>query len=185
MQIPDSETDITLGKNQAYETVTISLPKWKTALFHLSKVLLGLLDRIDTNEPYYDFEVKPSETEKIRMFFFAGILSRSKYYLPLLVIISGLFILDATHFNNINPQIFGLILDMIGAIVIAFGLFRGTSGIERDTTTHSTGAVLGGSVWKDKTELSAVVRNTVDGVWGTFFLLSGFAVQIVAVSGIL
>jgi len=185
MRIPDLDTDITLGEHQSNETVTISLPKWKTALFHLSKALLGLLDKIDTNEPYYDFEVKPSETEKIRMFFFAGILDRSKYYLPAFIFISGLFILDTTHFYNINPQIYGLVLDMIGATVIAFGLFRGTPGIERDTTTHFLGSTYGGRVWKDKEELSAVVRNTVDGVWGTFFLLSGFAVQIVAVSGIL
>jgi hypothetical protein len=185
MGIPDLDTDITLGEHQSNETVTISLPKWKTALFHLSKALLGLLDKIDTNESYYDFEVKPSETEKIRMFFFAGVLDRSKYYLPVLTFILGLFILDTIYFYKINPQIYGLVLDMIGAIVIAFGLFRGTTGIERDTTTHFLGSTYGGRQWKDKKELSAVVRNTVDGVWGAFFLLFGFTVQIVAVSGIL
>jgi len=109
--------------------------------------------------------VKPNETEKIRLFFFKGVIDRSKYYFPLYLSVVGLVILNGVGVLNFSLplQIYGLVLEGIGAVVIALGLFRGVKEIERDSATHSTGAVFGGNVWKDNSSLSAVVRKTVDG----------------------
>ena len=186
MWTPDFEKEIHVGEHEAYEFVRLSFPLWKFVLLQLSNKILTILDKFDSEEPYFDFEVQTNERDKIRLFFFAGFINRSKIYIPIYTILLIIVALDIQNLISfaINLQIYGLMLDIVGAIAVALGLFRGVEGIKRDTDTRSIGAIYGGRTWKDKKSLSAVVRKTMDGAWGTIFLFSGFSVQIIAVSGL-
>ena len=180
------KTEITVGEKEHQDETTLSFSVWKASFLRLSNLLLTALSVFDSEESYYDFQVKPTESDKIRLFFFAGLLDRSKRYLPIYALLLFLFTSDVFNWLTIstNLQIYGLVLDVFGAVFLAVGLLRGARGIERDTSSTSTGAQLSGSTWKNNGSLSAVVRNTVDGGWGTLFLISGFVIQIMAVSSI-
>ena len=84
-----------------------------------------------------------------------------------------------------NSQAYGLAVDILGATIVARGLFRGVSGIARDTMKTSTGAQVGGSIYLNTASLSSEARKTVDGFYGTFYLLFGFVLQLLAVSNII
>jgi len=180
----ESNTEITVGEKESQEEATLSFPRWKLALFITARKILNILDRFDSDEPYYEFSVKPGEKEKIRLFFFAGFLDRSKWYFPVYSLLMAAIIMEILNIHNLNIhlQIYGLVLDCFGAIIVALGLFRGIEGINRDTSTAFIGGSYGGQAAKNTKELSAIVRKTVDGAWGTVFLLSGFLIQIIAVS---
>jgi len=84
--------------------------------------------------------------------------------------------------NPINIQSVGLILDITGAVILASGLLRGVEGILRDTPLHTQSAIMGYSSGYSGKELSATVRDTIDGLFGVSYLIVGFMLQIIAVT---
>lgn len=187
MRFPNFTKEITVGKEEGQETETVSLSILEHILLQLTNSLLNLLERFDSKNPYFEIEVTPGETDKVRLFFFRGFIRRSKYYLLIFIVFVIALWSDITNQSpfNLNLQVYGLLLDCFGAVLIASGLFRGVEGIERDAQTRSAGLVFASTtVWKDNKSLSAVVRNTVDGFWGMVYLVSGFSVQIMAIMAI-
>lgn len=174
---------LTVGDGEADETETIELSKIQYLALLITTHVLDFFRRLEPDEPYYEFEVKPGETEKVRLFVFGAFQDRAKWFLPLYGgILLGAVLRPEVWGIQIGLQSYGLILDIFGATMLALGLFRGVSGISRDTDTISTGAVLGGSSWYDRDSLSAVARNTIDGGFGAFYLISGFVLQIIAIT---
>ena len=156
----------------------------------VSRVILLGMDHMKSARRYFDVEIRGelSETprfskdlrdEKIRRFFDEAFADRFWRYIPLSVIIIGLFIFDLYSIITfgINLQVYGLILDVIGASVLARGLIRGVVGIKRDT--HKDAGYWG--VHYNTSSLTSVAQNTTDGIFGTAFLVSGCILQIIAI----
>jgi len=74
-----------------------------------------------------------------------------------------------------NLQIYGLFADIVGAVAVALGLFRGRQGIMTDTETM--GSRMGGGL--DPNSLRNTVASTIDGVFGALILVTGFSLQLI------
>jgi len=152
----------------------------------LSVGVLSSLSRFESEKGYFNVGLQQRDEDKKELFFHAAFFDRSKWYLPPFLLIIALMILDLSGILTVavNPQAYGLAVDILGATIVARGLFRGVSGIYRDTIKTSTGAQFGGSIYLSTASLSAEARKTVDGFYGTSYLLVGFFLQLLAVSNI-
>lgn len=154
------------------------------------------MNRLDLSEPYDDdVTIYTGESEKIRPFFIAAFRDRLPWYIITLlagIIIS--FLIGNGKSNVILFQIFALLLDIIGAVILGFGLIRSEVGIERDSTTVATNTAEGSFNITEKTgdgegmrtkldplSVSSEARDTVDALAGILFLTSGFILQIFVV----
>lgn len=93
-----------------------------------------------------------------------------------LIVLTGLVILsgfDIGLCGAIPNQVFGLSVDIFGALVLGRGVLKGPY-----TITGSTG--MGTSRQKQNN----LTESSVDGVFGVFFLVLGLLLQIVALSGL-
>lgn len=169
----------------------------------LSCFVLWILNRVQSNKNYFDVAIKEGEESRnmVRKYFHAAFYDRSRWYLPILFAILVLLSVDACVVVPILPALFnceilpfslplqsyGLMLDATGAVIIALGLFRGIKGLQTDTPSqYAGGATYGGTVLEMKPgPISSTVRSTVDGFYGTLFLVLGFLIQIVTISNIL
>lgn len=105
------------------------------------------------------------------------------------IIISFIFIasIDYIYTCGIGPkstQIYGLLFSSIGGLLFARGLFQG----ERGLTTASTERipVKGMDPSKDNAMLESqalieAAHDSVDAIWGAFFLVTGFILQIIGI----
>lgn len=156
----------------------------------LSVGVISFLRLFESNKEYFDVGLQQSDgdkNDKIELFFHAAFADRSKWYFPpffLIITVLGLDLCGVITVTT-NSQAYGLAVDILGATIVARGLFRGVSGIARDTIKTSTGAQYGGSIYLDTASLSSEARKTVDGFYGTFYLLFGFVLQLLAVSNII
>lgn len=93
-----------------------------------------------------------------------------------LIVLTGLVILsalDAGLCGAIPNQVYGLSVDIFGALVLGRGVLKGPY-----TITGSTGFSTSRQKQNNLTE------SSVDGVFGVFFLVLGLILQIVALSGL-
>lgn len=156
----------------------------------ISVAVLGILNKLGSKSSYFPKgtnrkEEENIQREKLRKYFHAAFYDRSKFYLPPFVLIIVLAIVDGCFgLFGLHLQAYGLLLDALGAVIIALGLFRGLSEIKRDAPSYSTGAQYGGTMYWEPEALSATVRDTVNGIYGTTFLFIGFSIQFIAISGI-
>jgi hypothetical protein len=139
-----------------------------------AKWILVLLNRMETNETYEG--ETPSEV------FISGFYQRSRRYVVLCLLIVSLFAIDSMSGRLSVPfQGYGVLIDLVGALALASSVVRGTRGIFRDTRTHGALFAGGGASLVDQGSLASEVNDTIDGIWGTTLLLTGFIVQFVAI----
>lgn len=151
--------------------------------------VLWVLRGSDLEEPYHDDEIEVGDSEAVRPFFAAALCERIKWYL--LAILSTMVFTFLTIQEGVNPiQVWGLLLDLVGAFVLGVGLLRSDVGIERDsisTTEAATGLFAGSDgethsdEYRDPLSVSSEARDTVDGLAGVSFLIVGFSLQVLVV----
>lgn len=161
---------------------------WRARILQPFSVgVLWILEWVESDKVYFeDIDVEHDEEHedtKVQMFFHAAFYDRSRWHLIpglLLAIGFGLEIWVIPPFD-VNLQLYGLAMDMIGAFILAIGLFRGIEAIKRDTQMRE--AVWGSHY--DTDSLSAIARDTVDGLYGAVYLIGGFLLQFIAVSHVI
>ncbi|WP_124194175.1 hypothetical protein [Natrarchaeobius chitinivorans] len=114
---------------------------------------------------------------------------RSRTYAAIvLVLVVLLYLYDIFLYRSEVPlQLYGLVLDMVGAVVIARGLFRGYGGFLTDTNV-SAPEVRNPDKYgikrptnREINSLDSEIRASVDALLGGFLLISGFSIQIIAI----
>ena len=161
-------------------------------------LVFGLLNWGESSEVYFNVAVgvnDDNKIKKIRKYFYAAFAHRTWQYVPLLItVLTVVLLANNTILPSLNVQAYGLAIDVFGASIVARGLFRGLSGLQRETTTRDRSIGHGGTfgVTPDTDirtvylpeSLSSTARDTMDGVYGTSFLLLGFITQFIAVTGV-
>lgn len=158
---------------------------WPARIFKpFSVVVLWILNWFESGKDYFE-EVRienneEHEDEKVEMYFHAAFLDRSRWHLLLVSPVGLVYLLDTCSVLAVSPrlQLYGLALDLIGAFILAVGLFRGTDAIKRDTEMAEA---LWGSQYYTSS-MSSIARDTVDGIYGATFLVAGFTIQFIAVA---
>jgi hypothetical protein len=156
----------------------------KTMVYLLSGLLFYLL--IHTPNPNVP-EKGPQATVIGRFQFW--MYNRIKTYAVILIgLIFTLYLYGIIQSVDISVQVYGLLLDMLGALIIARGLFRGPPGIWRDADipkVHEKASNVNqrpsGMLNSEKRSLDSEYRKTVDAIIGAFLLANGFLIQIVGI----
>jgi len=120
-------------------------------------------------EPYYDdTEIEVGDNEAVRPFFAAALRERFKWYL-LAIFGTGVFTLLSLEAAVNSIQVWGLLLDLVGAFILGVGLLRSDVGIERDSilmTEAATGLLAGSDgetyaeEYRDPLSVSSEARDT-------------------------
>ena len=155
----------------------------------ISRGVLRMTNHLESESKYFEDGVEANisnnsdvsrgyQDEKIRRFFDEAFADRFQWYVPIaLIIVSSLLLNQFSIVSlDIDPQVYGLVLDILGASILAIGFIRDINGIKRDTQMH---VGFYGSVY-DPDSLTSVAQDTADGIFGTVSLISGFLLQIVA-----
>jgi len=176
----ESDSELQEMKEQQPRLVILTKP--------ISAAILWFLHRMQGGEPLFEQGTRSTDNEKreiIRLYFHAAFSNRMKLYFPLLVTVLGLAAYDSCRVGILPLQGYGLILDGLGAIIIAIGLFRGVDGILRDSPRKSYASKFSVSyVYFSPKPLTSTVNNTIDGLFGSSFLFIGFSVQLYAISNL-
>jgi hypothetical protein len=165
------------------EDMRSNMSPLQKALHPLVGAISGVFD-LQQRDSYYDFLARESNpeysTEKIQYYYSASFANRSKTYFLIILIVSLSYIGFAP---TVTLQGYGLMLDAIGATIIARGLFRGPEGIKTDTAVRGGGGAYGGSPYRfGSDEISSTTDDSVDGFFGTIILIMGFVLQFVYVT---
>lgn len=160
----------------------IEFSRTQALIAPLAQSVQAVLMPDGAREPYFNVELDGSVTNEAQKFFVAAFAERTRKYLPILLVVLILFGLELSGKILLvgNGQVYGLILDMTGAVVLTLGLFRSPKQIQRDTKSETYGATLGGGISYDSGSLSSEVQKTVDGFYGALFLVIGFTLQILS-----
>jgi hypothetical protein len=114
--------------------------------------------------------------------FLCAFHQRFYWYLSGVMMIVVGFLFDRFIFAPAySPQVYGLMFDFFGALILVRSVVRGSTGIAIDT--EEAFARYAGEVDVIPSVLVATTRRTVDGMWASSLLIFGFAVQIYAVWG--
>jgi len=157
--------------NSEFSTISVvreELPLHAKSVYYLGDCVLSLLDLLEIDRGPVSSSKSGVQIERA---FIKAFWPRAPAY-----IFAGISILAFGLANPSDLQIYGLLMDIIGAIAVALGLFRGTRGIKVDT--ESTGAKLGGGL--NTQSLESVVSSTIDGFFGTILLVGGFSLQFLS-----
>ncbi|MFC4990102.1 hypothetical protein [Saliphagus infecundisoli] len=127
------------------------------------------------NGPYpSDIEYRESETlaeyseEGIEVFREQFGVKTAEYTLLTALLIGGYLALAP---KTLNPQIIGIAVNVLGALVLARGLFMGPVAIAETT--------LGGYGGYNSDLRDLMIQDAIDGFWGAILILSGFLIQAV------
>lgn len=174
------------------KTVSTShIPPWRKPFKFITYVFSAtLFQYISTRE----MEAQPAPTEgaegnSVLGRFQSWFYLRARVYIAIVVIVcfSPRLYSIYIYLGDMSLQIYGLVLDLVGAIVITRGLFRGYVGVitdmgivyEEARNPDETAATP--SFTQELQSLDSEVRATVDAVFGAIFLVGGFSIQIVSV----
>ena len=159
--------------NSEFSTISVvreELPPHAKLVYYLGDCVLSLLDLLEIGRGPVSLSKSRMQIERA---FIKAFWPRAPAY-----IFAGISILAFGLAKPSDLQIYGLLMDIIGAIAVALGLFRGTRGIKIDT--ENLGAMLGGGL--DPQSLKSVVSSTLDGFFGTILLVCGFGLQFLSVA---
>lgn len=140
--------------NSEFSTISVvreELPPHAKLVYYLGDCVLSLLDLLEIGRGPVSISKSRVQIERA---FIKAFWPRAPAY-----IFAGISILAFGLAKPSDLQIYGLLMDIVGAIAVALGLFRGTRGIEVDT--ENLGAMLGGGL--DPQSLESVVSSTLDG----------------------
>lgn len=143
--------------------------------------LLDFLTHIEEAEPDeildYEDKTKLIDQEFLELFHY-----HSKWpFWSICMLLVGL-VYDISQ-GPINPQIYGLALDGMGAVFLALGIVRGRSGLARDTRETAGRFGGGGFGGMHQASLKAQIADTIDGIFGGTLLITGFVIQTAALWG--
>ena len=153
------------------------------ALHPLVRAIARVLD-LQQRDSYYDFLAREGNPEyssrKIEYYYSASFAGRVTTYSIIVAIASISYFGFAP---TATLQGYGLLLDAIGATIIARGLFRGLNGIKTDTGVRGGGGSYGGGSYRfGSEEISSTTDDSVDGMLGTAILITGFILQFIYVT---
>lgn len=118
---------------------------------------------------------KPSRYSAVTENFLKLFERRSKIYVILAVItLIGLFLLDCRLGGRLPNQTSGIGINFLGSVILARSALKGPY------TIIAISAGYGSSNPVEKQEIG----SAVDGPWGAFLILVGFAIQYVAIVGL-
>lgn len=129
----------------------------------------------------------PPETDDPETVFLRTFDERSTRYvlcllLPLTVPALMWMLLSSSSFPW---QVFGLVLDGMGALLVARGLIRGGGSLQIDAGILYYHLARPDGRFQENVPyapmLHSVTRDTVDAIWGTTLLVAGFVLQIIAI----
>jgi hypothetical protein len=164
---------------RVYDVVKPVIPGHVSPIHFAADKILKLLDYFDpsTDEAVRDVERSTWQAERI---FHEQIRSRSSIYLATLL--SGFLLVAATEIGiiSLTLQRIGLLFDIAGAVFVALGLFRGRRGIAIES--EELGGRFAGTIPLQPESVRATTTSTLDGVFGTSLLVTGFILQFLAVS---
>lgn len=102
--------------------------------------------------------------------------SRTKIYGPVVsVALFVILVVDGTICTPIPSQIYGLTLDILGAIILGRGLLKGPYSIAMEAASYYQ---------KSPPRENSLAQDLTDGVWGISLLVVGVGLQFVAVAGL-
>lgn len=169
---------------------TTHLPTLKKPLkffiYFSSAVLFNYLTYREVTSPSPPTEgVEGSMMGRFQHWFYSRSKSYAKILLALIVIIQlyGLCLYP----NKIPLQVYGLTLDMVGAVVVARGLFRGYGGFLTEANLYPPEVRnpekynIERPTNREINSLDSEVRSSVDALLGGGILMTGFLVQIISI----
>lgn len=140
----------------------------------IGRAILHLLADEDVDaERRIDLTDRADEvTENFLKYFSA----RTRTYTCIVIaVLALLLILDAAICVPIPGQIYGLSVDICGAVVLGRGLVKGPYAIAAEAGTYYD---------LSRPRMRSLILDLADGIWGIFLLILGVVLQIVAVSGL-
>ena len=149
---------------------------------YIGKYFLLLINWLERDLSFYIGEPDDKTRDEIRREYLNAFHQRFYPYLSMALLIIGLYIANKYLFiTSFNLQVYGLLFDFVGALILVRSVIRGFRGISIDTTE------LGGR-WSGASSpnlvpsvLIATTRRTVDGIWASIFIIIGFLLQIISV----
>lgn len=153
------------------------IPLRSKPLQHLANHILALLDYFDpsTQNSIRDMDSASWQAEQI---FHEQFHSKSLLYSITLIFGSFFAVFSVVGYLPIKLQPVGLLFDIVGAVFVALGLFRGRRGIAIES--EELGGRFAGSIPLQPESVRAIVTSTLDGVFGTILLITGFTLQFIA-----
>jgi len=135
----------------------------------------GLLKRF-SGAGVYD-PTEPSRVEAAEEDFLNAFARRSWWYsISTTVLLLILIVVECTVLSSLPKQSYGLILDLIGAIILGRGLLLSPDAIVEKATAPFGGRMSGFR--------AAQAEDAADGVWGVSLLVLGVLLQGLAVTNI-
>jgi hypothetical protein len=135
-----------------------------------------VLQELDSSEYLEKGDSEPHKRakSKAKEIFLEQFAERSwKYLLLVGIIVGSIVILDFSICGKVPNQSYGLAMDFAGAAILGRGLLKGSIPIANES-------VEGYNYNIEVIESSA--KDSIDGVFGIFFLLMGIGLQIFAVA---
>lgn len=138
----------------------------------VSAALLRLFDSLTE----FDEEEAHNEAKDVAQEAFQQKFGERALVYPLISIalVAIVGVIDFILCWSLSNQMYGLSLDLLGAIILGRGLLMGGVAI---------GAVGSSNVGYNSLLVKSMAKDSVDGVWGVFLLLFGLLIQIIAVAG--
>ena len=97
-------------------------------------------------------------------------------YSGILLIVTLIAIFDYLVSGSVNSQFYGLLLNGIGSIVLTRAVVHGKSGMMMRDSNAPPGSNM-------KAGAPSLSNDSVDGLWGGFFLFIGYIVQLITSVG--
>jgi hypothetical protein len=171
--------DILENRSRGFETMKHILPVSTLPIHYIADRILKVLDYFDGSSENAVRDINKSSWQAERIFHeeFESKIKNYSVVVGTLIILAG-----AAHYQYlpIGLQRTGLIFDIVGAIFVALGLFRGRKGIAIES--EEFGGRFAGSIPLQPESVRATTTSTLDGVFGTILLVSGFTLQFIAIT---
>lgn len=178
--LSDKGKQLLAGEISQSQAVSETLPTRINILHLFGKKLLSVFGKLDQDRGQVRTDIDDASLQ-IEPIFLDTFKKRAKFYIliPVLLFATFLFLNYITIFNA-NLQTYGLILDVVGASLVAVGLFRGITGFAVDVEERGARLAGTGQYPLRPVQLASATADTVDGFFGTMFLVIGFCLQIVS-----
>lgn len=178
--ISEKGTRMISGEITQSEALKNNLPTRVNIIHTIGEKLLSLFGKFDPSEDQVLPDIQ-SATYQINPVFLDQFRQRIRIYkfIPVIIFVFWL-IISISGSIMANLQTYGLLLDVIGASLVAIGLFRGITGFAVDVEENV--GRLGGDGKRPlrPAQLASATTDTVDGFFGVVFLIVGFSLQIIS-----
>jgi hypothetical protein len=170
--------DVSENEITPYQAIRPLISKFRLPIHMVAQAILSILGRFDSSSENTVRNIDASAWQAERIFHNIFPVKSPIY---LILSICGVMAVYASY-QGIVPigfQALGLGFDVVGAIFVALGLFRGRKGIAIDS--EELAGRFASEIPLQNESVKTTTASTLDGVFGTIFLISGFILQLIAV----